>query len=520
MMKKIQLAQRSTWNLYSLFLIALFTFLTAFRWPLLPTFIDIYYHLSVVQGFSEAGGFVAEAFWESAPVGRAHVYPPLLHFFMLLLYKTGVSLISVAKVFELITFPLLLGVMWKFMREFFSERIAFFAVLLGLSAYSLYLATVNFIPVSLAVIFGLLAFIYLEKSKLVAAAIFLGLCFYAHGMMPWIFVISLIIYGLMHRSSLKRCVFVAAASIIIALPLLIHQFNARWFLTTVRDVERFTIEINLLCYIGALPGIFIALRRKGRYLFILALLIAHGLLLPFGYYYRTFSGQGIIPLIFLSALTVELVFVKLSQRLKNTFSSFDMRKSETIVSLSLLVSLLFVSPTIVIQKNHTSFALLNSTYTNLIPGLKTVQRSNEMTMFFTKYFNEIKTIIQENSKPEDIIFCDKSYAGGLLSVISKRATSTAMMQEVRSFSEYDPIEAATIIIWMKNPEGSFDLDLAKVIKRYRLVKIDETEFAHIYKNHFAKAKKIVKKAAVPSVFVFGALCFLIGACVLDISKKS
>ncbi|MFC1594717.1 hypothetical protein ACFL38_05260, partial [Candidatus Omnitrophota bacterium] len=51
----------SQWNFYSVFLILCFAVLILFKWPLLPTFIDIYYHLSTVLGLDDAGGFVTTA---------------------------------------------------------------------------------------------------------------------------------------------------------------------------------------------------------------------------------------------------------------------------------------------------------------------------------------------------------------------------------------------------------------------------------------------------------------------------
>ena len=99
---------------------------------------------------------------------------------MAIFYKLGFSLISVGNLFETLIYPGLFFVIWWFMKRFFGERLGFFAVLIGLSVYSLYLSTINFLPASLAMILGLLAFIALGYRKIIAASICLGLCFYTH----------------------------------------------------------------------------------------------------------------------------------------------------------------------------------------------------------------------------------------------------------------------------------------------------------------------------------------------------
>src|SRR5207249_1007718 len=110
------------------------------------------------NGFNRAGGYVPHAFWEYAPYGRANLYPPLFHFLLLGLIKSGLSLIIIARLMDLVTFPLFLIVIWLVIRSIYGQRIAFFSVALAASCYSFYLCSSNFIPVTLAFIGGLLSF--------------------------------------------------------------------------------------------------------------------------------------------------------------------------------------------------------------------------------------------------------------------------------------------------------------------------------------------------------------------------
>jgi hypothetical protein len=43
------------WILYSCAIILLLLIILLLRWPLLPNFLDIYYHLGAAEGFARAG---------------------------------------------------------------------------------------------------------------------------------------------------------------------------------------------------------------------------------------------------------------------------------------------------------------------------------------------------------------------------------------------------------------------------------------------------------------------------------
>ena len=45
------------WQFYALVLVFCFAFILALKWAMLPTFMDIFYHLSARLGFNAVGGF-------------------------------------------------------------------------------------------------------------------------------------------------------------------------------------------------------------------------------------------------------------------------------------------------------------------------------------------------------------------------------------------------------------------------------------------------------------------------------
>src|SRR5690242_16447920 len=94
------------WTTYSLILIFSLFFVMLLKFNLFPNFVDIYYHLAVASGFNQAGGYVTHAFWEYAPEGRVNLYPPFFHLILLGFIKAGIPLIVIARLMDVIVFPL------------------------------------------------------------------------------------------------------------------------------------------------------------------------------------------------------------------------------------------------------------------------------------------------------------------------------------------------------------------------------------------------------------------------------
>ena len=515
---RINFLESSRWKFYPLLILIFFLFSASLKWSLAPTFIDIYYHLSVMLGFNEAGGFVKEAFWEYAPAGRAHLYPPLFHFLMLIFYKLGASVLFIGRFFEFIIYLLLLLVLWRVISILFTERLAFFSLLIVTSVYSFYLSAINLIPASIAVIFGLLAYLSIEKKRILSSSIFLCLAFYTHSGIPWFFVVSLIFYSILNRERSKDSLITVLSALVLACPILIHEYNYREYVSLSKVYEYFLIELNLWIFIAAIPGIFIVLKKKRRYFIFLSLFLAGIVMLAFKYKYRYLCGHGILGLIFLSALSLDRIYDK--------FSIYLFRRGQKETYLRWFIALIFIfffifSPTVQFIGEDFRFSAINSTYMNIIPSYydDDFQRGNEISIYFSKFWKEIVDIVKANSGEDDIIYSNLSYVNGLISIFSNRATSTAMLKEVRPFRDFDPIQYSRLIIWIKNSEGIFDKDLSIAIDKYNLARIAETEIAYIYKNPSCLGKKRQVNPAVPNCIVYGLLFILIGLIVWDNKNK-
>ncbi len=278
------------------------------HFKIFPIFIDIYYHLAVMEGYNLAGGITTNAYWEFAPYGRPQLYPPLLHILMLFLLKCGLSLTFIARFTSFIMFPLTLLTTWFVARSVFNKRTAFFSVLILAGAISFFWHISVLSAAALAQILGLLSFVSVEKDLKFTSPLLITLMLYSHIAIPYFYFAAFLIYGIVRREK-RRIIFSSlAVAVILYLPWLIHTVvNIRFITPRNPDISGFVfreVSGNLWLWIMGLGGAIFSLFKKGKYLFPLFLLIA---LLPItiNYPVRFWEVHSVIPLALLSGIFID-----------------------------------------------------------------------------------------------------------------------------------------------------------------------------------------------------------------------
>jgi hypothetical protein len=204
--------------------------------------------------------------------------------------------------------------------------------------------------------------------------------------------------------------------------------------------------------------------------------------LAFTHKMRYLSGQGMVSFIFLAALALDNLCKK-----KNW----------------LLIS----------------FFVLFYLFNQILPNLSRENYATESSIYNPKYADEAAKIIKENSAPDDIIYSNFAYAAGMFSVLSHRATSTAMLAEVGPYRAFDQVKAAKLIVWLKSLDGKFPAKLTELIEKYKLEKIAETDLVYIYNNSNALGKKVVPKSTVPLWAINLILLVVVGVVAYDLTGK-
>ncbi|MFA5176737.1 MAG: hypothetical protein WC440_01145 [Candidatus Omnitrophota bacterium] len=471
-------AKQFSWNFFSGLLISSLLVLQLARWLILPQFMDIYYHLLTAQGFIQAGGYSGWDFWQYAPAGRPHIYPPFFHLALAGFIQAGASPVILAKLCESLLPVALLITLWKFIKDNYGQELAFFVVLLFFSSSSFHLALLNHIPATISLIFGTLSLSQLFKKKLLRAAILLSLVFYTHIGMSFFFSLTFLAYGLLNKEVRKRAIGVLAAALILGLPIIIKELSLVQFMRTFgfNLHEKYLCQVKIAESILGLVGLFQALKRGKEYRLFAAMFFASLVFLL--YPYRFLSGEGYLPVMLLCAFCLLNLYRRLNKRY---------------LAVVIAAFILFVTPTFSMYKEVQETRIDYQVRVGDSAFLNLLLAKSKVFWFPAEYISAAK-IVQANSGAEDITYCTLDFLGLTISSIAARPSANALLPEIKTVKGFNPFIDSKIIIFTRIDNEKM-VDLA--VKKLNLVKAGENKFFMIYKNIACRAKAGVIKATVP-----------------------
>jgi hypothetical protein len=500
-------SDRPFWDLCAYGVIALYAFFQVLQWPLLPRFLDIYYHLAVVKGFADAGGYVTSAFWEYAPSGRPHLYPPLLHVGMLALYKAGLPLITIGRLVDAASYPVLLFTFYFVLRKIYGKRTSFLALFLFASAYSPMLVSSTRPAFNLAFVLGLCALAPFEKKNSSGAALWLALCFYTHTLTGGLFALSFLLRAVLQKEFRGAAVKTCLTAVVLAAPIFWQQWRYRAFFAFAQVRENRLWEFDptlLLLAFGTLAWVF----RKGV------------------------KNQGALPLSLLAGFSPMILTMQPRYFGGHGLAWFSMLagsglahvrfRGDRPAALLLAVWVAFAAP--VFQwDSHAHQGRWVWADRSLPHALFSPQngdlRPNSFSIFFPEDYREIVDQIRGHSGPDDLLWTDFSYTAGILGVLADRATSCGMLAEVRPFEQRDAMQDARLLVWFKNKEGKAAPEMLASVEKNHWTVLQETGMAFILQNPGSSAKRQVPKPLIPTPGLFTLLLLSVSGAVY-LSKKA
>lgn len=472
------------WGILTCLLILFFAAVSFFNWHKFPFFLDIYYHINVMRGFDAAGGIVDRAFWELAPSGNIHLYPPLFHLLLLVPYKLGFDVLSIARFFSIASFFSLLATLAFVTNRLFSPKTGFFVTVAAVIPYTFFLKLTITVPVSICLVFILLAFYALEKKRQAACPLLIACAFYTHLGIPWLGVLAFIIYGLMKKDALKQVLKAIIFSLLLAAPVILHTIiNMRGITNPlgIKVAENDLFEFYPFVYLFAVTGL--AKFREGRYenrgLFFAALFL--GLLpLAFNYRYRFLSGEGLLPVVFFAGLGLEGIydFLKKAPSVKKVLALF--------YCVSIFVAINIFSPTISSYtapaegRREIDLFFRDSTLDNLLPDFKRHVRPLEINLVDTEAVEWIG-VIEKNTARDDIICSNWAYVGGMLSAMTGRPNAAQLFYEIkRPTVPINEFSSSKLAVWLRELDGNYDMAALRLAAtKYKFRSIAETDKAVI-----------------------------------------
>ena len=466
---------------FSRIIIFIFIALQLLRLPAFPQFMDIYYHLQSAWGFIQAGGYCTWDFWEYAPFGRPHIYPPLFHIFLALLMKAGASVVLLAKLFEGASPVVFLLILWNFIRKNYGEELGFFVTAAFASSFAFFTFLSNHIPASLALTLGFLSLGELFRKRVLRAVILLTLCFYTHISVPWFFVLSGAIYAAMNKDYRRDSLRVIFYSSLLALPMLSFELRNLPLIHPVGNAfpGKFYLQFKVVDYILAGFGLFLAAKMAPSFKLFISLFLAGFIFLS--YPYRFLSAEGYLPVIFLAALAMQWIWQWLKAHVL---------KAKRMLIGALLFFILFVSPAVILDKpagsSRISYKMewMDSVLSGILLG-----KGN--SIWFPRMYLPAADIIRKNSVKEDIIYSGINFSGVILGALAQRATSNAIFPEVSPSVRVNPLSVANIILLPKDMDRQF---ISSIRLQYRLAKVGESEHFLVFRNPSTAYSLKIRKA--------------------------
>lgn len=513
--------EKIRWNTATLVLISAFAALPVLNWYKFPMFLDIYYHLNVMRGFNIAGGIVGHAFWELAPVGNTHLYPPLFHLLLLIPYKMGFDIISIARFFSILSFLSLLATLSFVVNRLFSPKTGFFVTAAAVIPYTFFLKLTITVPVSLSLTFILLAFYAFERNRKIACPMLIACAFYTHLGIPWFGVLAFVIYGAIKKDLFKQAVTTVVVALLLSAPVIIHTFANLYRLENplgIKVAENELFEFYPFIYIFAALGL-LRLRESGyrsRGSFFIALFLGF-LPMALNYRFRFLSGEGMLPLLFFAGVGIEKIY--------NMLEKFLIREEveprlAAFYLISFLVLINVLCPTISLYpelesgKKELAFFFRDSTLDNLFPAYKKHVRPFEINLVDSEA-NEWIWVIKNNTAPDDIICSNWAYIGGMLSALTGRPNAAQTFYEVKRLdAPINEFASTKLAIWLREFDGNYDeTALGIAYSKYKFRLISETDKAKIlirdgtFKS--APEKPVIKTGAALSMLLcaFLVICY-------------
>jgi hypothetical protein len=273
---------------------------------------DDWYHLSVIRAFCEKG-FTTHDWWGYQPVGRPHLYPPLMHLLSAWIMKIGsLNLFRFGKLYKIIVGPLCLLSVWLGIRLLLGARVAFWSVILISLTPDICEAGRLFLP-GLLILCSIPLLIYcVLKNKKVAAIILLTAGLYTHTGMPMVVLILLVLMGWWLPDTRKTVSITIIISLMLFLPWLV------WVARNVHSIhsnsDPFHVCIQLAWLLAVMGLVHIILKGKREERVWIYFLVALCVFLP-SYIGRFWSNIS-IPLSVIGAIWLVKLRGKLSYILK------------------------------------------------------------------------------------------------------------------------------------------------------------------------------------------------------------
>jgi hypothetical protein len=289
-------------DIIALSFISLQVFILILNWNYLPTAeLDTPYHLLMGKMFSDYDTVMLWDYYEYAPVGRPHLYPPLEHVLLWFIHDiTGADWWNIGRFISLIQYPLPLFTVWFFSRKLFNPLTALASVVSLSVSYDFWFWQVSVAPTALIVALFPLFLYSFYKKKVLISIVLLTSFLYLHLGLPYIVILCTFIFSLFSlyktREYIKQFAVVTGFSVLFFLPWVIHILLHREWLRygshAFFDPLSLLVGINVLTAAFFVIGIVICVKKARvdlKYLLVFSATVGFLAVMLYGWRYTSHS---------------------------------------------------------------------------------------------------------------------------------------------------------------------------------------------------------------------------------------
>ncbi len=503
-----------------------FSILWLARWPAFPLFLDPYYHLLVAQQIVGAGGPILYEWWQDAPVGRPHLYPPLFHCVLAGFLKADCSPIVAIRLMSVLVMPALLASVYLTMRRLFSPSVALASLWMAMMPYAwIHWVGGQTLASGIALIELLWFLVAVVERRLVAGASLLALLFYTHLGFPWLALASVAwAYGLKGLTDLRPLLHSTGWGTLLAAPWLIHLIRHLGRLHVTARTENDILEFFPLLVFLAVVGALQCWKRRGPARVLLGLWLGF-CLMAYPYTFRWVSCEGLLPMSLLAGYGVEA----LSRRMTNHWPRVPWLGIGLLSAGVAFAPAIEIGPSVPLSGTEPLSAWSRARPVSLevlwpettpfrLLGWGPREQSGSEIRLYGPLMAGLAHMVAGLTHPREIIWSNAAYAGGLMAVLAHRPMSAAMFYEVLPSSPFDPVAAAHLIVWFKIGSLPGIPTLPSLLQRYPLRLVAEDALAFLFRNPGATQLAQTPQAAIPLLVAFMLLCGLIGLILWDFHR--
>ncbi len=228
--RSLRLGQLGRFDRWSLALIGLVASILLLRvHSLTPSMSDTWYHLGVAKRIAAEGQIPGWDWWNYAPLGRPHLYPPALHLLIAGLAKVAGSVVFAGQLCAATFYPLALLTTWYCARRLLDDRYALLAILLMMTDLFHFIVMEAYIAGCLVNILMPVLMVCVLSRRAWWAIACMTVMYYAHLGFPHCVALGLLLFGLKYRAYLGVVLKVVCVGFLFFTPWLAHVVgNLDW----------------------------------------------------------------------------------------------------------------------------------------------------------------------------------------------------------------------------------------------------------------------------------------------------